>query len=759
MEFGRVVVWWILFQALLLAGWPLAAAVAPTSRDRGAWLAIPLAIVTLLLPVFWLGHWTFGVWTVLAGVVVLLAGSAATAWWRGFEYDWREVREVVAVFTIAFLFLVSMRAAAAGIYPGGGEKFLDFGLLKSLLRAEYLPPADMWFAGERVLYYYGGHLVAAVLAELTATPGRFAYSLALSGFYAMEVTAIYGLASSIAADRSVSPIAAGSMAAFMWGFASNLLTPARLLANLLPTGIRAQIAAVVAARRGGIYYIDLSRVAITPETFSYWTASRIIPGTINEFPLFAFRNGDLHAHMTSVAFMLTAVGVLYGYYRTPEGRRWRRRALVFGVLPPIAGVILFTNTWSFPTVLGLAVLSIAAAPSSPVTLVPGLGDRLRAGDGGLDRVRAELQRPVVALVLAAVVGAVAVLWVAPFVGGILVQGAGNRGIGFMPDRTGIVPFVLVHGAFLTVFGLYLGGRLSKRTRGVVGLAAAVPVLVVLGWRFDLVALALVGPLVLAGWILVRRSRLGYDGVLVVAGAGLVVLVEFVFLVDNAAPTRFNTVFKVYAQVWTFWAIASGVAMAALAARTPTSLPVSPGTRSAVGQAFVAVLLVTVSLYGAMAMANHYGSAQHWTLDGYEYLHEHHPDEAAAIEWIDDLEGQPTLASAPGYTPYTWENPASSLTGVPTVAGWAHEGIYRGGETYRRRGQDVEIIFETTEARSRAVLLRRYEVEYLYYGPREKQRYGIHDYASEPGISVAFSRPSSNVTIYRIDRDALVGSRS
>ncbi len=47
----------------------------------------------------------------------------------------------------------------------------------------------MWFAGEPVKYYYGGHLVTTLFAWLTATPPRFAYNLALAGFYATLVTA------------------------------------------------------------------------------------------------------------------------------------------------------------------------------------------------------------------------------------------------------------------------------------------------------------------------------------------------------------------------------------------------------------------------------------------------------------------------------------------------------------------------------------------------------------------------------------------
>lgn len=759
MEVGRVVVWWGLYQILLLLGWPLAATLLPDTPDRGASLAIPTALVVIGFPVFWIGHAVLSFVTYLTGFAVLLVVSGLTVRYRDFRFDSRRYVEIASVFTVAFLFMVIIRAAAAGIYPAGGEKFLDYGLLKSILRSDYLPPADMWFAGKRMIYYYGGHLLTATLAKLSATSGRFAYALALSGFYAMEVTAVYGLASAIASSRGISRVWAGLFGAFVFGFASNLLTPARVAANLLPQFVIEDIAVYLDDFASGVYVLKPGEVTVTPGTFSYWTASRVIPKTINEFPLFSYRNGDLHAHMMSMAFTLLLIGILYGYYRTPAEQRRRRLSLLFGAVPLVVGMQIFINTWSIPTMLGLTALSVAAAPASPLTLVPDsyrfVSDRSHSQPttGRLSLTVDEGLRIALGVVVAVVVGTIAVGLAFPFVFGTLAAGAGSRHVAFFPERSPLGPFLLVHGAFLLVFALYLGSNILRERSHLAGAVLITVALFAIAATVGFVGLVLVAPLVVVGWILVRRGRLSFDGVLLVAGAGLVVLVEFVYLADNAGPGRFNTVFKTSTQIWTIWAPVTGVALASFIRRTNSIGSISTAKRQTIGSVFVAVLFIMLSFYGVFTVHNHLDGPTEYTLDGMEYAHETHPKQAAAIEWLDDHPGQPFLVSAPGWKVYSWQNPASSLTGIPTVAGWAHEAIYRGGDTYRRRVRDVEILFNTTEARSRAVLLRKYDVEFIYVGPIERNRYDVQDYGTEPGIHVVYRNDA--VTIYRVHRHELV----
>src|SRR5699024_6064680 len=249
--------------------------------------SLPLSLAVVGVVAYWVGHLSLTAGLVI-GLVILVGLSALSL--RGLDLDGFAPRKLVGpvvVFAVAFCFLVAVRAVDPAVHPGGGEKFLDFGLLKSLLRTTALPPEAFWLAGEPVQYYYGGQLLAALLAKLTFTPARYAYNLALAGFFAMLVTAAYGLAGAIAAPQGRSALIAGGLGAFVVGFASNLEPAGRMVLLALPDGLAQAVA--------GWLGVDITGLAISLANFSYWDASRVIPGTVNEFPLFAWLNGDLHA--------------------------------------------------------------------------------------------------------------------------------------------------------------------------------------------------------------------------------------------------------------------------------------------------------------------------------------------------------------------------------------------------------------------------------------------------------------------------------
>ncbi|WP_433628156.1 DUF2298 domain-containing protein [Halomicrococcus sp. NG-SE-24] len=742
MEYALVALWLAAYYVLAFVGLPVAAALFARFPGRGATYALPVALGFVTLLTYWLGQVAFTTLTVAVAFAVFAAVSVFLA--RDYDLDVGAYAESMAVFTLAFLFLVAVRAVDPGIVPGGGEKFLDFGLMKSLMRAPALPPEDMWWAGEPVLYYYGGILMATVLTKLTATAPRFAFNLALAGFYGMLVVTVYGLAGAVADRRGASPRLAGGLAAFFVAFASNLFTVTRLVANVLPESLAASVA--------GALEMD-EPLALAPKEFHYWDASRVIPGTINEFPLFAYVNGDLHAHMTSQPFLLVVAALAYAVYRTPPENRRRRRALVFGALPVACGLVATISFWSFPTTLGVTWLALTFADGHPRTLVPG-----RSAPESDDRLGRELDRTASAAAVTAVVGALALVWAGPFVVNILLGAASSRGIGFLPDRSSFVGLLVVHGAFLAVFALYLGSHAKRPvTERATAVGVAGAALLVVGWQGNVAAVVLVGPLLVGGWALLRSGAdLDFETVLIVGGAGLVLLVEFVFVKDNAVASRFNTVFKVYMQVWVLWGTAAGIALARLlSARGPKwSVPAVPASRRQVSAVLAVVLLLTTSVYGAFALGQHVGSernrADDPTLDGKAFVWTHHPTEAEAIAWMDAREGRPHIVSAPG-KPYQWGSPVASLTGLPTVVGWYQEGIYRGRDAYRERKRDVELMY-TAGWETRKRLLDRYDVRYVYLGPRERDRYGNTNFEKYPHVRKVDHFDA--VRIYAVNQSAI-----
>ncbi|WP_132057545.1 DUF2298 domain-containing protein [Halorussus amylolyticus] len=777
MEYALVLLWLVAFHALALVGLPVAARLFPRFPDRGATLSLPVALVVATTVVYWVGHVGFGRWTAFVGVGALAGLSAVLVWHdSNASIRPREYADAAAVFTVAFLFLVAVRAIDPAIVPGGGEKFLDFGIYKSLLRGDALPPEDMWWAGDHVLYYYGGHLMAAILTHLTDTAPRYGYNLALSGFYASLVTAAYGLAAAMADARGAPRRAGGVLGGFLVGFASNLVVPVTGLVWLLPGSLATGVADRIAATMAEPYSGELVREGLSE--FGYWAPSRVIPDTINEFPLFAFYNGDLHGHMLSTQFLLLIAALGYAYYRTPSENRGRRRTLFLGVLPPVVALLTMVNVWSFATGLGVVWLALVFAPADPLSLIPGVSAVVESRDataavsnGGEaspgDALLAEARRIAGAFAATAVVGVLTVVWASPFVAGILLQSASNRSLGLLPTPASATGLLVVFGAFLSVFALYLWPR-ARESFSVdparFGLLAGA--LVALAWLADYAVLALVAPLILVGWLLLRtESDTGYETVLVVAGAGLVTLVEFAYVQDNAATERFNTVFKVYMQVWVLWGPAAGAALATLMSREANpgnwSFPgVGRVSRADAMTGFAVLLVASTSMYGAFAMSDHFApegevvGPDDATLDGLAYLESSHPHEVEAIHWLDDREGQPHVATAPGYDVYTWSSPASSLTGVPTVVGWVwQEGVYRGHDAAEFRASEVDLIYEGQWS-DRAELLKQYDVEYVYVGPLEREQYDSSDldFAEYPGIEEAFR--NDGVVVYRVNQSEL-----
>jgi YYY domain-containing protein len=469
-------------------------------------------------------------------------------------------------------------------------------------------------------------------------------------------------------------------------------------------------------------------------------------------------NGDLHAHMMGTPFLLLGAALAFACYRTPPRDLWRRRALAFVAVPLLAGLQTVVDTWSMPSLFGLLFLGVALGPADPW---PILSRRLaawrRAREDG--PVLDELGHLVGALAVAGVAGVLGGLLALPF----LLGAGGGREVALLAaaERTSLSGLLLVHGAFLVVFYAHLLDRLSIDR--VLPLLLGVAALGLLAATANLAAAVAVGPLLALGWAAHRTDRpVGFETVLIVAGAGLVGLVELVYVKEQAGPLRMNTVFKTYMQVWVLWGTAAGVALPAFVRWVGGELP-TPGTRSRwlrVGLA-AAVVLATVP-YAGLALSAHFGTPADPTLDATRFVEREHPDEAPAIAYIDELEGRPTLLSAPatgrypgpgGDAPappgmYSWDSsPAASLTGVPTVAGWHHEVGYRGTEPYLTRVRDVDAAYTGPPERTVAVL-ERYGVEYVWVGPAERARYGSVTFAGVEGLTPVFQNEA--VTIYRVD---------
>lgn len=796
MEYLPIVRYLVVFAILTVIGAPLAALLFQDLPRKGAAFALPTVLIPFAIIVFWVGQITFGLHTLVFGVAVLAAG-ALIAYRHGARPEWRAVAAMYGVFMIGFSILVVFRTVTPSITATLGEQFLHFGLVNALERAPSLPPEDMWYAGEPLQYYYGTQLQVTSFAMLTGTHLRYGFNLGIAAFYGVLFVVAYGLAGAIVANQGYSARLGGILGIAFVALGGGTTTAIRLATPHLPDGIADMVVPAafgfVADRFNGGDLAQTVTGLSNPFEWTWWYTRYVVPGTIQEVPLYSFIKADLHGHALSPGFVLFAGGVAYAYYLAPADARRRRAALLFGGLGAIAGVFGFMNTWALPTAGGLAFLAVGAADAHPATVLP---ERYRTKlqldvediDSPYAVPIAELWRLGLAAIAAMVVVLVGIAIASPFL--LFGDVPTNEGIGFFPPRSPLGPFLVIYGGLLALFATYLGVRawpvlVDLDRRVLAGGAVAVLVaMVVLTLWLDFAVLAVTGPLLLGAWLLVRSNRGDFALVLLIAGVGLLLSFEVIHArLPQIAEPRWNTSLKVAVQGWTLGAAGAGGAAAILLARSGERLASVLPSRSrtdgllsrhrtdggdgespprwaalpaSVTVGIVAVVLATSLVFPGMAFGQEVGAeiaANQYepTLDGFSNLERWRPKQAAAIGWLDARSGTPTIVEAPGPA-YRWNTLASTFTGLPTVIGWDHQEEYRSPEAYARRVARVDEIYtgEWSLARSH---LARYDVKYVYVGPTERERYGDELRSFDrPAFTVVFENEA--VTIYEVDETHL-----
>ena len=186
----------------------------------------------------------------------------------------------------------------------------------------------------------------------------------------------------------------------------------------------------------------------------------------------------------------------------------------------------------------------------------------------------------------------------------------------------------------------------------------------------------------------------------------------------------------------------------------------------------AVLLMGSAYYTAAALVSKGGpEGGAPTLDGLDFVRSSRPAEYRAIEYLKErADADTVMVEAVG----EWFDAGlvSRSTGVPTIVNWPHhQKQWRGvtvvldpagrdpadacdemgpekASTYLTcRELDVARIYQTSDVEEARNLLARYDVDYVYVGPREREQYGEDGLAKfDSFMATAFS--DDDVVIYR-----------
>lgn len=395
-------VWWLALQLMALAGLGLSWRVFRGLPDRGYAISKTLGFlcagyVAWLLPS--LHVIDFGRNAVLIGLGATLLVSMLTVGrrWRAFIHDlverWPQIVAAEIIFTVAFFVFVWFRSKNPDLWHPyrGGEKPMEFAFFNAVIKSTHFPPYDPWFAGGYINYYYYGYALFASLTRLTGVIPAVAFNLAVPTCFALLVlnswcfvsSALQALLRPVSRAGKLAPLALGLLGPLFVAVMGNLDMAREIGQGAwdYPDVNHGAFGAAGDIVRG-VYRAIFARHPIPSD--SYWAASRIVDGTINEFPYFTMLFADFHPHLMALPFtagaLVMALGIVLSR-RWPDGdvtaapepstalfapaSDWRARLarlpkeatwdrlLLTGVAALVTGTLFPLNTWDFPTYLAI----------------------------------------------------------------------------------------------------------------------------------------------------------------------------------------------------------------------------------------------------------------------------------------------------------------------------------------------------------------------------------------------------------------------
>jgi len=318
---------------------------------------------------------------------------------------------LLAAMGFAGLFWLGLAQRTGHIDLSGLEKFTDMGFLAAVMRADFMPPQDAWYAGSTINYYYVGQAMAAAWGHIAGATAANAYQLAMASLFALTGLSVWHITARLSAPAGPRLAQAfGGLAAALTLYGGNFHSTLYLyLRPLFP------------ATNDQYYFPESTRfIGFDPPADDH---------AFTEFPAYAFSVGDLHAHVAALPVFFLGVMILLALLnRTPRaGTPDLIRAAGLGWVLGLCGAI---NSWD------VAILGMMALFAGAVMLV-----RARARRQMLDGLGAAavLAGAMCFLVMAPFLG-----WFEPFASGVVPA----------PNRTPIWQLLVLYGHTLLPIALY-----------------------------------------------------------------------------------------------------------------------------------------------------------------------------------------------------------------------------------------------------------------------------------------------------------------
>lgn len=328
-EMGEVIRWWLVLACAGLAFMPLSMILFRRFRDSG-WLfskvigiAVSGWLIWFLSSIKVLKFSESGCWFSL---IFCFAANCALflLYIRKHKDDFEIYERPESVITHALLAEMLFFTAfiiwnyIKGFKPeayGTTEKMMDYGFMKAMFKSDYMPPEDMWMAGEPINYYYVGQFMTTFITKLAGSTVEYGYNLSLTMLaafgFSLPCSIVFNAAFNVKEEKEkfkdgVFPYFAGGLAGLAVSIAGNMHycvfnNVAPVLRNLLGIDKLAENAEYTF---DNYWFPNATRyIGYNPDTADK---------TIHEFPSYSFVLGDLHAHVINIMFVLTVTAILLG---------------------------------------------------------------------------------------------------------------------------------------------------------------------------------------------------------------------------------------------------------------------------------------------------------------------------------------------------------------------------------------------------------------------------------------------------------------
>ncbi len=668
-DFSFCIQWWFVLALIGLLFLPLTFLIFHNFFDRGYIFSKIIGLVLLTYTVWLLGSLKilpFNNYTIysLIGSFLIINFYIAfkTNFLNTFKKYWKIILFEELLFLAGLIVWSFVKAHEPSIH--GLEKYMDFGFINSILRTDYFPPKDLWLTPGNINYYYFGHIMVALLTKLSLLDSTITFNLMVATLFAITLVSGFSIGGNLVflSLFTVSPypkdthsiksgmtkvILFGLIAAFLLTFGGNLHTIYAFFQNYNV--------------ENPVPFWQLKPI-LNSSGYWYPNATRFIPYTIHEFPIYSFVVSDLHGHVLDIPIVLLIIALLVSFFFTKKINLGYPIGIGF-----LISVMLMTNILDAP----IYVLAFA--------LILLLKNRGYLWKGLL-------------LVLP-----LSVLFSLPF------------WLNFKPFGSGIG--LLCSPDFLINMNK-LGPFIFEKDH-----CAHSPLwmlLILYGFSYSLAF----------GFLVKLKKNISQTDYLILIfllfSTILLVIPEFVYVKDiYPLHYRANTVFKFHFQAFIILALSSSYMLFKILQNFKFSL------FNLIYLPLIYFLSMLVVIYPYFAIKSYYGDLKNYQgFNGINYLAPLYPSDYDAINWIRaNIKGQPVILEASGdsYTDYAR---VSSNTGLPTILGWyVHEWLWRGNTAEENiRVEDVKNLYQSTDLDQTKALVKKYNISLVFIGTLEKQKY-------------------------------------